>query len=45
MLLRSNYIIQEKIFLYLFKQPSIQLYALIIATKRKKRNMMQMGHL
>ena len=45
MLLRSNYIIQEKILLNLIKQPSIQLYALIITTRRKKKNMMQIGHL
>ena len=45
MLLRSNYIIQEKILLYFFKQPLIQLYAPTITTKRKKKNVMQIGHL
>ena len=45
MLLRNNYIIQEKIILYLFKKPLIQLYALIITTMRKKKNMIQIGHL
>ena len=45
MLLRSKYIIQEKILLHVFKQPLIQLYALIITTRRKKKNMMQIGYL